>query len=248
MPEVGDILGGVFNFGSAGKWLPFIFISMICILVIVWAWFRSKKRPKKIATVFFNRVGDAYRPTAGHVLKYDTKKKKGYFVPGGERNLTISLEADAYLNNKGKPVFYLMQIEDTYLPLKMDMEIVIEKITKGKGKDAKTTTKKVKVSHFWAEADLVALDTAAVESIERDAETFAWVDKALPYLLIGTQILGLLMVFLVGFMMYRKIGDSTAEIHAVGAEITGLKNDFNRIANSFEKIGLYYETAAPPPG
>lgn len=232
------------NLGLSGTLNMVISIGFGLIILLVVGvllfWLTQRwKAPIRYDAEIFEKFGQGFRVRPGFVFFKRTVEDTGYYVDKRKIELTVS---QAFLSSKGKPKFYLLRLEDRYVPLTLDEAMKIRLTKKGE----KMT---IKVAKFLAVSKLDEYEKALTESIKHDARKYRWIDKLAPLTMIILPMVALMVMFFLAAWVARSNAEITSEISGLENEFAAISTSFGRSATAWELIAERWGgSVVPPPG
>lgn len=213
--------------------LIFLVIGFVFILLIT-KW----KRPIKYDATIFEKIGDSYRIRKAKIIYKRTVDTLGYYVE--KRKIALDIK-DGYLKKNGKTIFFLLKVEDRYVPINLLTKMEIIEIPGEKKKS-------MEIADFLAHSKFDEYEKAFTESIKHDARKYQWVDKLGPIVMIGLPIFALIIMFFIAAWVTKSNAEITTSLQKLEAPFNAINANWGKIAKSFEIIAeeLGGPAVAPP--
>jgi len=214
-------------------------LILVGVLVIVLIMLNKWKRPIKYKATIFEKIGNSYRISSGLVFFKRTVDELGYYVE--KRKIELDIK-QGYLMKNGKTQFFLLKIEDRYIPIILGDEMEVQTVKGGKAE-------KLEINDFLAFSKLDEYEKGLTESIKHDARKYKWIDKLGPLLMIGLPIFALIIMFFIAAWVTRSNTEVVSGLQKLEATQITIANNWASIAKSFDIIAT--ELGGPalaPPG
>jgi len=211
-----------------------LIVGFIAFLLLI----TKYKRPIKFKSTIFEKIGESYRIKHENIIFKRTVAELGYYVE--KRKIELDIK-QGYLMKNGKTHFFLLKIEDRYIPINLRSKMQIKKY---EGAESES----IDIAALLASSKFDEYEKALTESIKHDARKFKWVDKLGPILMIGLPIIALIIMFFIAAWITRSNAEIVTGLQKLEVPFNQINSNWARVAKSFEIIAneLGGPALAPP--
>ncbi len=230
--NLGEIYGGFLPKISLNYLL--IFIAMAIFLAFSYWMYKKNKGKVQYVCYIFEKVGKDFRMRKSKLIRNISVKDNTFHLARSNTMIPVSMK-NAVLTRKGKVAFFLIEQDDTFIPMN-----VTDKTQSGKT-----------IGELMAEYNLPEVKKALTESVEKDNKSFAWVDKWSPLLNIVVPMVTIIIAFIILGMSMKNVNTLVDSNNAVVTAFNGVAPAFKEVANDFGELIEYVKTgrvSAIPPG